>query len=115
MLILEGMNKVFTKNGKRINKSIDWIHYFYLPSNGWNGSQNLDNYSATYWGHVKNLSLENDTEEAYKKRAYTVYSKEKNFTGIEEKDPFVVYDDEKLQSIAIHKTDRVKYYVSVDL
>ena len=115
MLILESMNKIFTKNGNRINESADWIHYFYLPSNGWNGSQNLDNYSATYWGHVKNLLLESHTEEPYKKRAYTVHSKEKKFTGVEKKDPFAVYDDEKLQGITIHKIDRVKYYISVDL
>ena len=44
-----------------------------------------------------------------------MYSKEKNFTGVEEKDPFVVYDGEKLQGITIHKTDRVKYYVPADL
>ena len=83
MLILERMNKIFTKTGNRINKSKDWIHYFYKPENGWSGSQNLDNYQAFYWGHVKNLWLENSTEEAYKIRSYTVYSKEKIFTGVE--------------------------------
>ena len=78
-LILERMNKIFTKNGNRINESIDWIHYFYKPSNGWKGSQNLDNCSGVYWSHIKNLSLEDTTvlkeEEIYKKRAYTVLKK----------------------------------------
>ena len=117
-LILERMNKIFTKNGNRINESTDWIHYFYNPSNGWSGSQNLDNYSGVYWSHVKNLLLEDSIvvkEEAYKKRAYTVYSKEKKFTGVEEKDPFLVYDDEKYQGITVHKKGGVKYYVSEDL
>ena len=118
ILILDRINKIFTKNGNRINESTDWIHYFYKPANERSGSQNLDNYSGVYWRHVKNLSLEDTTlvkEEPYKKRAYTVYSKEKHFTEIEEKDPFFVYDDEKYQGITVHQTGGVKYYVSEDL
>ena len=118
ILILERINKIFTKNGNRINESTDWIHYFYKPANGRSGSQNLDNYSGVYWSHVKNLSLEDTTlvkEEPYKKIAYTVYSKEKHFTEVEEKDPFLVYDDEKYQGITVHKTGGIKYYVSEDL
>ena len=34
MLILERMNKFYTKNGDRINESTDWIHYFYNPADG---------------------------------------------------------------------------------
>ena len=49
-----------------------------------------------------------------KKRAYTIYSKEKNSTRVEEKDPFLVDDGEKLQGITVHKTNDVKYYVSED-
>ena len=97
ILILERTNKIFTKNGNRINESTDWIHYFYKPANERSGFQNLDNYSGVYWSHVKKLSLEDTTlvkEEPYKKRAYTVYSKEKHFTEIEERDPFFAYDDE---------------------
>ena len=30
-----------------------------------------------------------------KKRAYSIYSEEKHFSGVKEKDPFLVYDDEK--------------------
>ena len=118
MLILERMNKIFTKNGDRINESRDWIHFSDKPTNGWNGSQNLGNYSGVYWSHVKNLSLEDTTvvkEEAYKKRVYTVYSKEKDFTGVEEKDPFLVHDDEKCQGITVHKTAGANYYISEDL
>ena len=29
------------------------------------------------------------------KRAYSIYSEEKNFSGAKKKDPFLVYDDEK--------------------
>ena len=43
-----------------------------------------------------------------------MYSKGKKFTGVEEKDPFLVDDDEKLQGITGHKTNDVKYYVSED-
>ena len=41
MQILEKMNKVYTKNGDRINESTDWVHYFYQPSNNWKGPQDL--------------------------------------------------------------------------
>ena len=115
MLILERMNKIYTKNGDRINESTDWIHYFHQPANQWRGAQNLQNYPAVYWEHVRKLSFEYNNEDDFKKRAYSLYSKEKNFTGVKEKDPFLVYDDEKLQGITIHKTDGVKYHVSADL
>ena len=52
---------------------------------------------------------------AIEKRAYSIYSEEKNFSGAKEKDPFLVYDDEKEQVLTVHKTDNVKYYVSVDI
>ena len=45
---------------------------------------------------------------------YTIYSKEKEFTGVQRKDPFLVDDDEKLQGITVHKTNDVEYYVSED-
>ena len=115
MIILKRMNKIFTKNGHRINESTDWIHFFYDSANEWNGSQNLQNYSAVHWEHVRELSFNNYKEDGSKKRAYTVYSKEKSFTGVQEKDPFLVLDDEKFQDRTVHKTDGVKYYVSVDL
>ena len=99
MLILERMNKIYTKNSDRINESTDWIHYFYDPANGWSGGQNLQNCPTVYWTHVKNLSLKYKNEDDFKKRAFTVYSKEKNFSGVEEKDPFLVEDDENLQGI----------------
>ena len=41
MLILERINKTYTKNGDRINESTDWIHYFYQSANKWKGSQDL--------------------------------------------------------------------------
>ena len=41
MQILERMNKAYTKNGDRINESIDWVRYCYQPSNNWKGSQDL--------------------------------------------------------------------------
>ena len=48
MLILERMNKIYTKNRNRINESIGWIHYFYHPKNGWSGSQNITHYRHYY-------------------------------------------------------------------
>ena len=86
MLILERMNKIYTKNGNRISESTDWIHYFYHPKNGWNGSHNITHHRHYYWTHIRNLSLGDVTlinDEPYKKRAYTIYSKEKSFTGVE--------------------------------
>ena len=115
MLILEKMNKIYTKNGNRINESTDWIHYFYHPKNGWDGSQNITHYRHYYRTHIRSLSLGNVTlinEDPYKKRAYTIYSKEKCFTGVEEKYPFLVDNDEKLQGITVHKTNDVRYYVA---
>ena len=44
-----------------------------------------------------------------------IYSEEKHFSGTKEKDPFLVYDDEEKQGLTVHKTDNVKYYVSVDI
>ena len=117
MLILERMNKVHTKNGNRINESTDWIQYFYLPKNEWDSSQNITHYRHYYWTHIRNLSLGDVTlinEDPYKKRGYTIYSKEKTFTEVEEKDPFLVDDNEKLQGITVHKRNDVKYYVSED-
>ena len=49
------------------------------------------------------------------KRAYSIYSEEKRFSGAKEKDRFLVYDDEKKQGLMVHKTDNIKYYVSVDI
>ena len=54
MLILERMNKIYTKNRNRINESKDWIHYFYHPKND---SQNITHYRHYYWTHIRNLSL----------------------------------------------------------
>ena len=86
------MNKIYTKNGDRINESTDWIHYFYQPANQWRGAQNLQNYPAVYWKHVRKISFEYNNEDDFKKRVYSLYSKEKKFTGVNEKDPFLVYD-----------------------
>ena len=41
MQILEGMNKVYTKNGDRINEFTDWVHYFYQPSDNLKTKQDL--------------------------------------------------------------------------
>ena len=48
MQILERMNKVYTKNGDRINESTDWVHYFYQPSNNLKTKQDLRNYPGSY-------------------------------------------------------------------
>ena len=48
MQILERMNKVYTKNGNRINESTDWAHYFYKPSNNLKTKEDLRNYPASY-------------------------------------------------------------------
>ena len=29
------MNKIYIKNGDRINELTDWIHYFYQSANRW--------------------------------------------------------------------------------
>ena len=113
--ILERMNKVYTKNGDRINESTDWVHYFYQPSNNLKIKQDLRNYPASYWEYIRQPSYKYYNEDDYKKRAYSIYSEEKNFSGAKEKDPFLVYDDEKRQGLTVHKTDNVKYYVSVDI
>ena len=57
MLILERMNKIYTKNGDRINQSTDWINYFYQPANKWKGSQDLRNFPAINCEHVRELSF----------------------------------------------------------
>ena len=116
MLILERMNKIYTKNSDRINESTDWIHYFYQIANKWKGSQDLRNYPTIYWEHIRELSFKyNKEEDDFKKRAFSLYSEEKNFTGVKEKDPFLVSEVEKFQGITIHKIDGVKYYVSADI
>ena len=64
---------------------------------------------------MKQLSLKNHAEADFKKRAYAVYSRETKFGVIEEKHPFLVFDDKKKKKhLVIKITDRVKYYVSVD-
>ena len=90
MQILEKMNKVYTKNGNRINKSTDWVHYFYQPSNNWKGSQDLQNFPASYWEDIRQLSYKYYNENDYKKRACTIYSDEKNFSGVKEKAIFSI-------------------------
>ena len=110
------MNKVYTKNDDRYNESTDWVQHFYELSNKFGGSyQDLRKYSAGYWEAIRQLSYKYHHEDDYKKRAYSIYSDEKNFSGVKEKDPFLVYDNEKTQSLTIHKTANVKYYVSVDI
>ena len=93
--IIERMNKIYTKIGDRINESTDWVHYFYDPKRKWSGSVYLRQYPTSYWEDVRQLSLKYHTEEPYRKRAYSIYPEEKHFSGVEEKDPFLVYDDEK--------------------
>ena len=84
MHILERMNKVYTKNGDRINESTDWLHYFYQPSNNWKGSQDLRNFSASYWEDIRQLLYKYYNEDDYKKRAYSIYSEDKKFSGAKE-------------------------------
>ena len=95
MHILERMNKVYTKNGDRINESTDWVHYFHQLSNNLKTKQDLRNYPASYWEDIRQRSYKYYNEDNYKKRAYSIYSDEKNFNGEKEKNPFLVYDDEK--------------------
>ena len=114
---LERMNKVYTKNGDRYNESTDWVQHFYEPSNKFGGDsyQDLRKYSAGYWEAIRQLSYKCHNRDDYKKRAYSIYSEKKNFSGVKYKDPFLVYDDEKKQGLMIHKVKNVKYYVSVDI
>ena len=95
MQILERMNKVYTKNGDRINESTDWVHYFYQLSNNLKTKKDLRNYPASCWEDIRQLSYKYYNEDDYKKRACSLYSEEKHFSGAKEKDPFLVYDDEK--------------------
>ena len=44
---------------------------------------------------MRQLLLKNYVEADLKKRAYVVYSRETKFGVIEEKDPFLVFDDKK--------------------
>ena len=113
MQILERMNKVYNKNGDRINESTDWVHYFYQPSNNLKTKQNLRNYPASYWEDIRQLSYKYYNEDDYKKRTYSTYSEEKNFSGAKEKDPLL--DTLVKQGLTVHKTVNVKYYVSVDI
>ena len=77
--------------------------------------QDLRNYPASYWEDIRQLSYKYNNEDDYKKRTYSIYSEEKNFSDAKEKDPFLVYDDVKKQGLTVYKTDNVKYYVSVDI
>ena len=115
MQILERMNKVYTKNSGRINGSTDWVHYFYQPSNNLKTKQDLRNNPAGYWEDVRQLLYKYYNEDDYKKRAYSIYSEEKKFSGAKEKYPFLVYDDEKKQGLTVYKTDNVKCYVSLGI
>ena len=65
MQILERMNKVYTKNGDRINESTDWVHYFYQPSNNLKTKQDLRNYPASYWEDIRQLSYKYYNEDDY--------------------------------------------------
>ena len=88
MLILERMNKIYTKNGNRINESTDWIHYFYHPKNGWNGSQNITHYRHYYWAHIRNLLPGDVTvinEDPYKKERILYILKKKILQGLKKK------------------------------
>ena len=57
----------------------------------------LTKLSSYYLEHTRQLSFKYNKEDDFKKRAYSIYSEEKNFTGVKEKDPFLVYDDEKIK------------------
>ena len=73
----------------------DWVHYFYQPSNNLKTKEDLRNYPASYWEDIRQISYKYYNEDDYKKRAYSIYSEEKKFSGAKEKDPFLVYNDEK--------------------
>ena len=68
-----------------------------------------------HWEDIRQLSYKYYNEDDYKKGAYSICSEEKNFSGTKEKDPFLVYDDERKQGLTVHKAHSVKYYVSVDI
>ena len=84
MHILERMNKVYTKNGDRINKSTDWVHYFYQPSNKWSGSQDLRNFPASYWEDIRQLSYKYYNEDDYKKE-HTLSIRKKKILAVQKK------------------------------
>ena len=52
-------------------------------------------YNTDFWETMRQLSLKNYAEADFKKRANTVYSRETKFGVVEEKDPFLVFNDEK--------------------
>ena len=89
------MNKIYTKNGNRYNESTDWLHQYYVNSLFNHPLTDLKRYNADFWETIKQLSLKNYAEADFKKRAYMVYSRETQFGVAEEKDPFLVSDDEK--------------------
>ena len=84
MQILERMNKVYTKNGDRINESTDWVHYFYQPSNNLKTKQDLRNYPACYWEDIRQLSYKYYNEDDYKKE-HTVYIQKKKALVVQKK------------------------------
>ena len=84
MQILERMNKVYTKNGDRINESTDWVHYFYQPSNNLKTKQDLRNYPASYWEDIRQLWYKYYNEDDHKKE-HTVYIQEKKILVVQKK------------------------------
>ena len=85
MQILERMNKVYTKNGDRINESTDWVHYFYQPSNNLKTKQDLRNYPASYWEDIRQLYT-NIIMKMTIKKEHTVYiQKKKNLVVLKER------------------------------
>ena len=84
MQILQRMNKVYTKNGNRINESTDWVHYFYQPSNNLKTKQDLPNYPASYWEDIRQLSYKYYNEDDYKKE-HTVYIQKKKILVVQKK------------------------------
>ena len=68
--------------------------------------QDLRNYPASYWKDLRQLSDKYYNEDDYEKKAYSIYSEEKNFSGAKEKDPYLVYDDVKEKGLTVHKTDK---------
>ena len=108
------MNKIYTTNDDRYNESTDWVHHFFVNNLYRYPITNLEIYNVDFWEGFRQLSLLNHHEAATKKRAFTLYPTEKIFSGVEEKDPFLLFDDEKHQHVTIHKAAGIKYYVSVD-
>ena len=84
MQILERMNKVYTKNGDRINESTDWVHYFCQPSNNLKTKQDLRNYPASYSEDIRQLLYKYYNEDGYKK-VHTVYIQKKKNLVIQKK------------------------------